>query len=358
MKKQFIAFLLIIIIHNAAFAQTVTVDGVGHDKDAALKDAMRNAVESIVGIFIDSRTLVDKSIVALDDIYAKSQGFVKNIKILNEMQKGDFYRITAQIDVDAEPNARLIDELSMIMALNDPRITVIIDDYNDRNERNNQYSTICESYMNNKLIKLGFNHVLDAEKIKAYPDNKNFNNIDTDYIVLGILDIHTKDITLPNYRRMTSGEEVSEVNTGLLKSLATLEVKVMKADTQEIIGQFRVEESILQSDKKVAETKAVEKLGINAAESLRKIFALKASNIDNYVNVIIKTDSNDDFLKIEQTIRKISGVHNVQIRSFSAGKGFIEVETVLKPVQLYKALREHMNVFLESSSENVLEISI
>ena len=53
-----------LMMSNIALAQEVTVDGVGIDKDSAVRDAMRNAVENVVGTFIDSRTLVDKSVVA------------------------------------------------------------------------------------------------------------------------------------------------------------------------------------------------------------------------------------------------------------------------------------------------------
>ncbi len=96
-------------------AQQVTVDGVGTDKEGAVRDAMRNAVETVVGTMIDSRTLIDKNVVALDEIYSKSQGFVKDIKILQESQSGGMYRVRASVDVNTSPDTQLMNRLQMMM---------------------------------------------------------------------------------------------------------------------------------------------------------------------------------------------------------------------------------------------------
>ena len=108
-------------------AQEVTVTGMGVDKDGAIRDATRLAVEQVVGTFIDSRTLMEDLLIQLDEVYKKSQGYVKRIQILNESRlNNSAYRVTAKIDVDTEPNSKLIDEITMLMRLNDPRIAVIV----------------------------------------------------------------------------------------------------------------------------------------------------------------------------------------------------------------------------------------
>ena len=77
-------FLLILLCSSSpTFAKEVTVDGVGIDRESALRDARRVAVEQVVGTFVDSRTLVENSMVALDNIYTKSQGFVGKVTVIN-----------------------------------------------------------------------------------------------------------------------------------------------------------------------------------------------------------------------------------------------------------------------------------
>ena len=75
-KKSILLFLLMIILSSTAWAKEVTVDGAGADRESALRDARRIAVEQVVGTFVDSRTLIENYAVALDNIYTKSSGFV------------------------------------------------------------------------------------------------------------------------------------------------------------------------------------------------------------------------------------------------------------------------------------------
>lgn len=359
MKKLLGLCCGVLLMGNTALAQVTTVDGVGMDKDSAVRDAMRNAVENVIGTFIDSRTLVDKSVVALDEIYAKSQGFVKNIKILREAPDTAGYRVTAQIDVDTNPNSQLMDRLSMIMMLNDPRIAVVVNYYNDgKGNMREKYPNICEAAMNNKLLELGFNHVVDSNIIVDMEKNIQLHNSKTDYIVMGKLDVITDDIALPNYRDITQGSETAVMRTGLVKSLAELDAKVIKTDTQEIIGQFRVEANKMHGNVNTSENQAVEQVGVKAAESLRKIFAIKAAKTNNNLRIIVRTANDVNLLKIEKELKEISGVENVFTRSYISGKGLIDVETVLKTTQIFKMLREKIDIFMEKSSDNILEINM
>ena len=359
MKKLLGLCLVLTLLSSTALAQVTTVDGVGADKDSAVRDAMRNAVEQVIGTFIDSRTLVDKSVVALDEIYAKSQGYVKNLKILQEWPEKGGYRVTAQIDVDTNPNSQLIDRLSMLMVLNDPRIAVVAEYYGDSNGRlREKYPAICEASMNNKLLELGFNHVVDSSVVKDERGKVKLRNMDTDYMVFCKLDITTQGISLPSYSDITKPSETTTINTGLVKTLAELDAKVMKTDTQEVIGQFRVEANGMEGNANNTENQAVKQLGTKAAESLRKIFAMKAANIANNVKVIVRARDDGDLVVLEKAIKELPGVENAFIRAFSNGKGVIEVEGSLKPVQIFKALREKMSIFMENTADNTLEISI
>ena len=121
-----ICCLLSLLSVHVAFGQVTTVKGVGADKNSAIRDATRNAVEQVVGMYIDSKTIVSENQVVLDDIYAKSQGFVKNVEVLKSRQVGGQWEVTAKVDVDTNPNSQLMNRIAMIAQLDDPRIGVII----------------------------------------------------------------------------------------------------------------------------------------------------------------------------------------------------------------------------------------
>ena len=101
LKKFFLAGLFIFFgIFNFAEAREVTVEGVGTDRESALRDARRLAVEQVVGTFVDSRTLTNNFMVELDKIYTKSSGFVGKIDVLSEGFSNGVYKVRAVINVD------------------------------------------------------------------------------------------------------------------------------------------------------------------------------------------------------------------------------------------------------------------
>lgn len=363
MKKWFGLCLGLWLLGNTAMAQVTTVDGVGVDKDSAVRDAMRNAVENVVGTFIDSRTLVDKSVIALDEVYAKSQGFVKDVKVLKETKGTNGYRVTAQIDVDTNPNSQLMDRLSMIMLLNDPRIAVVVGYHNNYgyNDQKEKYPMLCEASMNSKLISLGFNHVLDSCNVRNENGIIDYKNNITDYMVLGLLDIETKDVTLPSYSSYTQeGEYDRSVETGLVRSLAEIDIKVIKTDTQEVIGEFRAEADSIKNSQNSVENQVIKDVGIKAAENLRKIFAQKASNVSQTLQFIVRADTYDDIVRFDKELKNVAGVKSVNVKGYTDGKAVIEIDSDLKPQYIYRVLKENskLNIFMEKSTANTVELSI
>lgn len=86
-----------------AAAQVVTADGVGASEILALRDAKRAAIEEVMGSAIKSETVVQNGAVTSDNIWARSQGFAKNVKILQRSQAGGLWRVRASIDVGERP---------------------------------------------------------------------------------------------------------------------------------------------------------------------------------------------------------------------------------------------------------------
>ena len=63
-QKLLIGSLL--VLSNCVSAQWAEVTGTGEDSGSALNDAKRNAVEQIVGTYINSETLVSQASVVLE----------------------------------------------------------------------------------------------------------------------------------------------------------------------------------------------------------------------------------------------------------------------------------------------------
>lgn len=365
MKKWFGLCLGLWLLGNTAMAQVTTVDGVGVDKDSAVRDAMRNAVENVVGTFIDSRTLVDKSVIALDEVYAKSQGFVKDIKILKEFGTANNYRVTAQIDVDTNPNSQLVNRLNMIMLLNDPRIAVVV-------LKNNQYGQIendeiSETAMNDKLIELGFTHVVDANMVSKLQNSELLNSIyngqkgligDTssygvDYLVLGKAKTDAEKIKI-------AGKNNTYTETLLTSGKASINVKIIKFDTGDIVDTFSVDGQGVEGNSERASDKALQTAAIKAAEKLEEKFKKLPTALSQGMQVTV---SSKDYSKIERLVedlRSLASVQNVYIREYNGSKAILELDTNQKPHFILRSLKEHskLGIFMEKISSNSMQLIV
>lgn len=156
MKKIFI-FVVLLLFANISYAQQVTVTGIGDDKDKAVKDALRTAVEQVIGVYINSNTVVSKSQVELDKIYAASEGYINDFRVLRTAYKGDKCHVQVRVDVDTEPNSKLLSDLQLTYLLDNPSIMVKVS--------GSRYAGICEAAIVGKLRDMG----LDVVAAKSAP---------------------------------------------------------------------------------------------------------------------------------------------------------------------------------------------
>lgn len=56
MRWKVVTAMLLLALNNITYAQIADVSGVGEDRDSALRDDKRNAVEQVVGTYINSET--------------------------------------------------------------------------------------------------------------------------------------------------------------------------------------------------------------------------------------------------------------------------------------------------------------
>lgn len=382
MKHKFSLLLsAMLIFANTVLAQTVTVDGTGTDKDGAVRDAMRNAVETVVGTMIDSRTLVEKNVVALDEIYAKSQGFVKDIKILQESQSGGVYRVRASVDVNTDPDTQLMNRLQMIMLLNDPRIAVVVlrnnsssdtlvyDAYGNLVNAPGSKGTdqISETALNEKLLELGFTHVVDADTVtrlydlpalrSIYNGEQNSfvhnGNLGIDYLVLGKSEADSQRISVPDAK----GNHVETMLTG---TKANLHVKIIKFATGELVGTFSVEGQGIENNSARADNKALKDAAVKAAQKLEEKFRKLGAQPFTGMRMTVSAGDYAAVENLVQELRAVSGVQNVYVRERNGNKTVLDVDTTQKPHAIINSLRQRskLGIFVENMSNDSADLAL
>lgn len=107
-------------------ATEVVVDGTGDTREAALQDAQRNAVATVVGQTIDSRTHVANFALVSDRILTSSQGYVKTYEVVQEGPMGSQYRIRIRAVVEDGSVRDDIEAVKLLSARRgDPRFVVV-----------------------------------------------------------------------------------------------------------------------------------------------------------------------------------------------------------------------------------------
>ena len=290
MKKFLLTAVLLVFLTVPAFAAEVVAEGFGETRDEAVYRAEQAAVEQVVGTYIDANTLVENAVVQLDELYAASRGFVNGVKILSVERRDGGYFVRAKMNVESEANTELMSRLETIMRLNDPRITVIMlkDD-----APAGTHDELSEAAVNDRLIELGFNHVVDADIVanlenavlleRLYNGERGIVGIGdsygADYLVLGKTHASAGNIQLPNYR--TGGYRNHPLQIGD----ADVTAKIIKLTTGEIVGTFTVSGRGNGTSADFAERSAIKNAARNAAaeiESKFKKVAMKVSKRGGY----------------------------------------------------------------------------
>ena len=364
MRKKILSLALLGFLNfGIANAQEVTVTGMGIDKDSAIRDASRKAVEQVVGTFIDSKTLMSDLVIQFDEVYKKSQGFVKNIKVVREEKiDSSTYKVQAKVDVDTNPNADLMNNLTMLLSLNDPRIAVVI-----LQQGSTEHETEAETAINSKLLEMGFSHVVDANHLLKIKDANllraiyngqtslqgNADNL-VDHLVIGESKVRAVRETVPNFYNGKS------LDTPLVSGNATISIKVLKYDTGDLIANFTAKGLGRGNSGDNAVEQAVDNAATQAATEIEKTFKKFAAKTTQGIQVNLSVEDYSTAEALAAELRMLGGVDAVHIRSHEGNRAVLEIDSTQKPHIIVQMLRQRtkLNIFVEKISDSSIDMAV
>ena len=373
MKKILIALFLCMAIAQTALAQTVTVDGVGVDRDSAMRDAARTAVEQVAGMYINSNTVVSNTAVELDEILSHAQGYVQNIQVISESTNGGEYRVRANVDVNTDPNSAFMKRMDAVMRMGDPRIGVVI--LSDDSDLDNNYSglpghdTILETALNERLLDVGFKHVVDVNLVSWLQDSAMLNALyrgdsslpygassadrPIDYLVIGRSHAEGYDIKLPN-------NQGGYVTSPMSSARTHLDLKIISFGTGTIIGTYSVDGQGVENSENLARRKSRQVAARKAAEKLEQQFMKAAASAFSGIQLTVRTN---DFSLVEQLVKDLGDrgvLEDVYVRGTNAGKTTIDIASSQKPFTILQMLQREtsLSIFVESTSDSELKITL
>lgn len=339
-KKIMMACLVIGIIFlfvSTGYSKMVTVVGQGMDRNNAIADAQRAAVEQGVGALIDSKTKVANFQVLSDKIYSRASGYVSNYNILSEGKTpdGSMYTVTIQADVQTASIKSDLRAIGILMAqIGNPRfMAVYMPETRSSMYRNSRVVRSAEQGINGVFARKGF-VVLDRMFINdVYNEIEQAGRIDVDMDDLSALALKYKADLLLVYdvhaAKKVGGQ--SKYFGGILVEIALRAVSPATADLiAQKSGDLYVKTMKMSGDyyDNMQAANAADKLGKAIADALigdTLAYYERAVHAGTRFDVWFRNFSEDETYSIVDVIEQMTGFKDKNVRNEAPGNFQLDV---------------------------------
>jgi hypothetical protein len=320
-------------------------------RQAAITDALRNAVEEGVGVFLTSETQIKNAELLEDKIYKRAQGFARLDRIVSEGAVSSIYQVRIVASVDGRAIATNL--RSIIQGFNDPRIAVVISE-SVEGERNWQGAAAGIS-LAKALGDVGY-RVVDQRQIEQNVPREELIALTESPRALAQLATRLKvDMILGGRAKATklTNPPAALVRNNLIPFQGIVELSLVDALTAQVVWtdsfdglnyDATVETAVAATFKTISETAGlavVSRLNqwIQGGMASAPVYLLRVSGFRNF-------SSFNTFL---QRLGAAAGVQNLQPRDFDAAGTLVEIE--------FKGKVEELAVLLESFGIEVIAIT-
>lgn len=324
----------------------VIVTGVGsilqgdiaHARDDAIEDALRRAVEDVMGLLLSSETLVENFQLVEDRIFTKTQGYIQRYEIIKEEKRdSQLYEVQvkalvklSELQNDLEAIATLLRRKKM------PRMMVMIEERNI-GESPSSYHLIeaqlntAESALMEKFMAKGFRFV-DPQIIA-----RNLNLQKANAILGGDVQLASAlgkkvgaEVILVG-KAMATATEIEAFGVKIRSQQATVTVRAIRSETGEIVCTTTEQGKFSHIDDIAGGIKAIQQACDRVSETLitqildRWQTDLTAGNI--LILQILNAKDYAQLNRFKASLKSyIRGIISVIERDFSENIATLEIE--------------------------------
>ncbi|MCD6449811.1 MAG: hypothetical protein J7L34_04810 [Thermotogaceae bacterium] len=369
-KLRFFTILFVLIFSMATFAQSngmvVTVEGYGMNKQQALDDAYRRALEEVAGAWIKAKTKVEDMTPIEDLVLSRVSGFVKLKKIVSYEYDEDMesYKVVAEVEVIEENVKEVISDL--LKEAGDPSVGLIIkEEYSPKEGK-------CEYDLNPMfLASSGLNEKLSAEGITT-PDISTLSEYNETLKKSGVSDkdlvkISQAAANIVSYilyvKANYSARYVEEYDVCSVR--LNLEGKLVRADTGEIVKAYAFSEVLAGGTPEAAINRILKKIIPNVTSRVAEdIYMDRIVKALSERNIKIRFDLPDpEYMgKIEDCV--VNGyidAKKVTVVNKMGNTIILSILTMDKTDEVWEKLKDICSEFslsLITQSSNFLEVEV
>jgi len=346
-KSSLLVFLCVLFSYGQD-AQTVTATGFGailagdvvKATEDGTNDALRKAVEQVVGTIIDSKTIIENFMVLEDKIYTKTTGYVQSYEVISTNKRIDNsleVTITAVVKTTDLKND-LSGIITTLRREGMPRTMVLIKEEN-YGQNTWHYQTgmnTAETALMNTMMGYGFPFV-DAATVKA--------NIQKDALqaalsgdanaAAAIAKRSGAEILIFGNAKTTITQLPMMKSSGMKTCSANMTLRVVRADDAMIIATSSARGVAAHIDELTGSSMAMEKASKQSGDELKdKIIEKFRTNQYEQRQIQFQVLNITSFSQLN-TIKNslpyyIRGVKNIYQRSFEAGSALFDIEITQK----------------------------
>ena len=242
MMKKCISILTVVLAVIACSAEgmaatkVVVTEGLSaFNREDAIRQAQRAAVEKAVGVFVHSRTEVENFVVQKDKIMSRTQGYITRLTVLEEGKKSDaFYvKIEAEVSLDKIKDDLLAMKI-LLDSLERPKVMVLVEEaYIDMTPAGMR---IAETELASLLASKGFD-LVDKAQVEELKNRNQAKLALTGNIAAATslgLDLGAQYVVIGKALVQDIGEVYPD--SGLKSLQASLQLKLIQTNTGLVLG--------------------------------------------------------------------------------------------------------------------------
>jgi len=287
-------------------------------KAAALAAAQKAAVELVVGVYVNSKTRVEKAVAIEQNILTRTAGYVKKYDIIKEWRDGDWYkmRIRALVTTD-----KIRDDLDSLGALKrpdvaHPRVAILLQEYVGEKLSKDGAATRALTQV---LLSKGFKVVELPAAIRNEEDPidaaRKMNHKSAELLLAGLARAQSLDFGKKEFGGMSSYR-------------ASINFRVLEAETAEVMATVSQTASGIEATPVLAAQKAF----AQAAELTAKDMAALPGQLAEKAHVgmtIIGLKSFEALGKLQKSLTSEPGVKDLFLRSYNQEEGLASIDILV-----------------------------
>ena len=315
-------------------------------REMAVTDALRKAVEQVVGMLVDSRTDSKNYQIIQDTIQVKSTGYVSSYKVLNSWNEDGYCKVLVRAIVKRDAVKQSINELKLTLArAGKPRVMVLIDEPS------------VAAQITQGMIDSGFPAV-DPEKLRQLKGSKlERRALEGDEQTLSKLaaDYQVEILIIGE----ASPELIGETY-GLVNCRAYLSIRAIRADTGQTLVSQMLDDRGADLNQDNAYRKALAKASDRMVEILRGELGKQLADTERTIQIEVSGINYSELLKLQRHLKETPGVSNLFLRNFEGSNALLDLETGLLSSQLAEIASSWQDLPLEviGISGSKIEIKI